>query len=383
MEKKDLQDLRKRIDSVDDQLVKLFQERMHISSEIAEFKKENGMRVMDQQREREKLNDLMGKSEEDFKSYTSVLYSLLFELSRSYQDKILYPTSNLKEKITDAIENTDKLFPTNSVVACQGVEGAFSQHACDKLFKNPMIMYFNNFSGVFAAIDKGMCDYGVLPIENSTAGSVKQIYDLMMYYNFNIVRSVRVKVDHSLLAKKGTDLSKIKEIYSHEQAIAQCSSYLGSLENVKITTVANTATAAKMVAESDRDDVAAICSRSCAPIYGLDVVASSIQDKGNNYTRFICISKKLEIYPGADRTSLMMIISHKPGSLYRVLARFYALGINLVKLESRPLPDRDFEFMFYFDLDTPVYSKEFIQLVCELDGLCEEFKYLGSYSEMI
>ncbi len=383
MEKKDLQELRKQIDSVDDQLIKLFQERMHISSSIAEYKKDNGLRVMDQQREREKLNDLINKSEEDFKSYTSVLYSLLFELSRSYQDKILYPTSNLQEKVSYAIENTNKLFPTNAIVACQGVEGAFSQHACDKLFKNPMIMYFNNFAGVFAAIDKGMCDYGVLPIENSTAGSVKQIYDLMMYYNFNIVRSVRVKVDHNLLAKKGTDLSKIKEIYSHEHAIAQCSSYLGSLENVKITAVANTATAAKLVAESDRDDVAAICSRSCAPLYALDIIAPSIQDKGNNYTRFICISKNLEIYPGADRTSLMMIISHKPGSLYRVLSRFYALGINLVKLESRPIPDRDFEFMFYFDLDTPVYSKEFIQLICELDGLCEEFKYLGSYSEMI
>lgn len=145
----------------------------------------------------------------------------------------------------------------------------------------------------------------------------------------------------------------------------------------------NTAIAAKMVADSDRTDIAAISSRSCAPLYGLDCLASSIQDKGNNYTRFICISKNLEIYPGADRTSLMMIISHKPGSLYRVLARFYALGINLVKLESRPIPDRDFEFMFYFDLDTPVYSKEFIQLVCELDSLCEEFRYLGSYSEMI
>ena len=244
-------------------------------------------------------------------------------------------------------------------------------------------MYFNNFASIFSSIDKGMCDYGVLPIENSTAGSVKQIYDLMMYYNFYIVRSVRVKVDHNLLAKKGADLNNIREIYSHEHALAQCTNFINSLGNVKVNVVENTAIAAKMVADSDRTDIAAISSRSCAPLYGLDCLASSIQDKGNNYTRFICISKNLEIYPGADRTSLMMIISHKPGSLYRVLARFYALGINLVKLESRPIPDRDFEFMFYFDLDTPVYSKEFIQLVCELDSLCEEFRYLGSYSEMI
>ena len=383
MEKNDLNDLRCKIDAVDDELVRLFQERMHIASEIAAYKKENHLPSQDVQRERDKISDLIQKSEEDFKSYTSVLYSLLFELSRSYQDKFLFPTSGLKDKITAAIDNTNRVFPPCATVACQGVEGAYSQHACEKLFHIPRIMYFNNFASIFSSIDKGMCDYGVLPIENSTAGSVKQIYDLMMYYNFYIVRSVRIKVDHSLLALKGAELGGIREIYSHEHAIPQCTNFINSLGNVKIHTVENTAIAAKMVADSGRTDIAAISSRSCAPLYGLDCLASSIQDKGNNYTRFISISKNLEIYPGAYRTSLMMIISHKPGSLYRVLARFYALGINLVKLESRPIPDRDFEFMFYFDLDTPVYSKEFIQLICELDGLCEEFRYLGSYSEMI
>lgn len=378
-----LQDLRARIDAVDDEIIRLFKERMNISSGIAEYKKNNNLPVQDLKRERDKLSDLIEKSDEELKSYTSVLFSLLFELSRSYQDKVLYPSSDLKEKITNAIENTNKLFPPCATVACQGVEGAYSQHACEKLFQIPRILYFNNFASIFASIDKGLCDYGVLPIENSTAGSVKQIYDLMMYYNFNIVRSVRVKIDHNLLAKKGTKINEIREIYSHEHALAQCTHFINSLGNVKVTVVENTAVAAKMVAESDRDDVAAISSRSCAPLYGLDCLASSVQDKGNNYTRFICISKNLEIYPGADRTSLMMIISHKPGSLYRVLARFYALGINLVKLESRPIPDRDFEFIFYFDLDTPVYSSEFIQLICELDNLCEEFRYLGSYSEII
>ncbi len=378
-----LSGLRDRIDKTDDEIIRLFQERMHISAEIAEFKKSRNLPVQDVQRERDKLSDLINKSEEDFKSYTSVLYSLLFELSRSYQDKVIFPSSNLQEKVSYAIDNTAKIFPPCATVACQGVEGAYSQHACEKLFHIPRIMYFNNFAGVFASIDKGMCEYGVLPIENSTAGSVKQIYDLMMYYNFYIVRSVRIKVDHNLLAKKGVKLSDIREIYSHEHALAQCTGFINSLGNVKVNVVENTAIAAKTVAESERNDIAAISSRSCAPLYGLDCLASSVQDKGNNYTRFICISKNLEIYPGSDRTSLMMIISHKPGALYRVLARFYALGINLVKLESRPIPDRDFEFMFYFDLDTSVYSKEFIQLVCELDGLCEEFRYLGSYSEMI
>ena len=145
----------------------------------------------------------------------------------------------------------------------------------------------------------------------------------------------------------------------------------------------NTAAAAKRVAESGRTDVAALASRACVGLYGLESLAASVQDQGNNYTRFVCIAKDLEIYPGADRTSLMMVLPHKPGSLYKVLSRFYALGINLNKLESRPLPERDFEFMFYFDLETSVYSPQFRQLMGELPGLCEEFSYLGSYQEVV
>ena len=140
--------------------------------------------------------------------------------------------------------------------------------------------------------------------------------------------------------------------------------------------------AAKYVSEAG-SGAAALSSRSCAKLYGLTCLEESVQDQGNNYTRFICISKDLEIYPGADRTSLMLVLPHTPGSLYKVLSRFYALGINLNKLESRPLPERDFEFMFYFDLDTPVYSPQFIQLMGELQNICEEFNYLGSYSEVI
>jgi len=379
----DLQDYRKQIDRVDEEILRLFTERMKICAKIAEYKMQNNLPVFDPARERAKLSDIYERAEEEMRTYTNVLFSLLFELSRLHQKKIIRPSTELMRQIERAIEETDKSFPEHAVVACQGVEGAYSQLACEKLFAVPNIMYFSSFEGVFAAIDKGLCRYGVLPIENSTAGSVNKVYDLMMRYDFHIVRSVRLKVDHNLLAKKGTKIEDIREIISHEQAINQCAGFLSTLKNVKITVCENTAAAAKMVAESDRRDIAALSSRSCAELYGLDCLAASVQDTGNNYTRFICISKKLEIYPGADKTSMMMVIAHKPGSLYKVLSRFYAMGINLVKLESRPLPDRDFEFMFYFDLETPVYSEKFSQLIGELDSICEKFKYLGSYSEIV
>ena len=379
----DLTQLRNEIDKIDDELVKLFGQRMDVAAQIADYKKENKLPILVPAREREKLADVADKAGTEMANYTRVLYSMLFELSRSYQSKRNDTKSALYQKITEAIENTPKLFPQAPMVACQGVEGAYAQIACEKMIKNPFIMYFKNFEGVFNAIDQGLCQYGILPLENSTAGSVKKVYDLMIHHNFSIVRTFRLKIDHNLLAMPGTKIADIREIYSHEQAINQCSAFLNSLSGVKIIPVENTAVAARMVAQSGRSDVAALSSRSCEELYGLSCLAANIQDKGNNRTRFICISKNLEIYPGADKTSIMMVLNHKPGALYKVLARLYVLGINVTKLESRPIPDRDFEFMFYFDLDTSIYSEEFVQLMCELDELCEEFKYLGSYCEVV
>ena len=379
----ELKELRQEIDKIDDSLVELFRARMEVAAKIADCKKEEGIPILVPAREREKLQDVAQKAGPEMANYTRVLYSMLFELSRSYQSKRSGSVSPLYDAITRSIEQTPKLFPQAPMVACQGVEGAYSQSACEKIFKNPFIFYFKNFEAVFNAIDQGMCQYGILPIENSTAGSVKKVYDLMIQHNFSIVRTFRLKVDHNLLVNPGTSLSDIKEIYSHEQAISQCGDFLQSLTGVNVIPVANTALAAEMVAQSGRKDVAALSSRACAELYGLDCLASSVQDKGNNRTRFICISKNLEIYPGSDKTSIMMILNHKPGALYKVLARLYTLGINVTKLESRPIPDREFEFMFYFDLETSIYSEEFVQLMCELDELCEEFKYLGSYTEVV
>ncbi len=379
----ELKDYRDQMDLLDAELVKLFGDRMELAAQIAEYKRENGLPVLDSAREREKLLRIAESCPEEMKDYAVSLYGLLFELSRSYQNRLLGRSSELTEQIAAAIEQTPKCFPGSAAVACQGVEGAYAQLACDRLFKMPNLFYFSSFDAVFSAIDKGLCRYGVVPVENSTAGSVNAVYDLMHSYDFRIVRSVRLKVDHNLLAKPGTKLSEIREIYSHEQAISQCSRFLQKLGGVKVIPCENTAVAAKLVAESEGRGAAALSSRECMRLYGLECLAGSVQDQGNNHTRFICISRDLEIYPGADRTSLMMVLPHQPGSLYKVLSRFYALGLNLNKLESRPIPQRDFEFKFYFDLETPVYSPSFTQLMGEIQTLCEEFAYLGSYSEVI
>ena len=379
----DLSEIRKRIDAIDTQICDLFSQRMQCTHEVAKYKRANNKPVLDRGRERAKLADVASMVPEPLRDYSQVLFNLIMEISRAQQSAENNQDSPLAGQIARAVADTPALFPQSAFVACQGVEGAYSQHAADRLFKHATISYFEEFDGVFRAVDQGFCKYGVLPVENSTAGTVNQVYDLMMRHKFSIVRSVRIKVDHNLLALPGAKLEGIRDIYSHQQAINQSRQFLDSLPNVTVHVAENTAAAAKMVAESGRTDVAALSSRSCAELYNLVALARNVQDSNANYTRFACIAKDLEIYPGADRTSLMVVTKNDPGSLYKVLARFYALDINLVKLESRPIPNSDFDFMFYFDVECPVAAPEFASLIASLDDVCEEYRYLGSYSEIV
>jgi len=379
---KTIRECRERIDSIDAELIRLLDERMRVAEEIAEIKKAEGLPVEDRIRELEKLERVTDGSAPDMAGYNKMLWSSIMELSKDHQRQSAGEETPLIREIRKAIEETGNVFPETAAVACQGVRGAYSQEACGKFFKMPRIMFTRNFEGVFAAINSGLCRYGVLPLENSTAGSVNKVYDLMMKYDFHIVRSARVKINHCLLVNPCTRKEDIREVISHEQALAQCENYLKGFADTLITTAENTAAAAKYVTESGRRDIAAIGSAENGRLYGLECLDSGIQDSQNNYTRFICISKDLEIYPGACKTSIMMILDHKPGSLYNVLSRFNAAGINLEKLESRPLPNRDFEFMFYFDIGESVYSEGFVRVMAQLEEISREFKYLGSYSEV-
>jgi chorismate mutase/prephenate dehydratase len=379
----DLTDIRTRIDAIDSKMLALFRERMACADEVAAYKREHNKPVIDRARERAKLAEVAESTPEELRDAAVVLFNLLMELSSASQAYALNEHTPVGDDMLAAIENTPALFPQSAFVACQGVEGAFSQIACDKLFKRANISYFSSFEAVFRAVDQGLCSYGVLPLENSTAGTVNQVYDLMQQYDFHIARTVRVKVVHNLLAKPGVKLDRITDIYSHPQAIEQCAAFLESLPNVTVHAVDNTAAAAKAVAASESDTVAALGSRTCATLYDLDIVRASVQDNNDNYTRFACISKDLEIYPGANRTTLLVTVANEPGSLYKVLARFYSLDINLIKLESRPIPGRDFEFLFYFDIECDVAAPEFQRLMNTLADVCEDFRYLGSYTEAV
>ena len=377
-----LDELREQINQVDDQLSQLFARRMALSAEVAEQKRETGAPVFDPSRERAVVARLTEGMDDERSLDVKLLYNTIFDLSRARQQHLLCQKSDMAQRIHRAIEQTPPLFPKKAVVACQGVEGGYGQQAADKLFSMPSLMYCKRFEAVFQAIQNGLCQYGVLPVENSSFGTVGEVYDLMRRYRFSIVRSVRLKINHRLLALPGTKLTDIREVISHEQALGQCSEFLKTLKDVKLTVCENTAAAAQRVALSGRSDVAALASPECAALYGLSALDVRVSNSDSNFTRFICIARELEVYPGANRMSLMLNVEHKSGALYRMIARFAALGLNLTKLESRPIAGTDFEFLFYVDLDASAYDPAALGLLSELDAGPELISFLGAYQEL-
>lgn len=378
----ELGDVRKKINAIDEEIVRLFVERMKTTTEVAKVKAEQNIPVLDKTREREVLNKVMEMAGEDYELYINLLYHTLFDMSRSHQSDILIPETQLCQEIQENIKTPRIELPKKAVVACQGVEGSYASKACERLFPMGTPMHFNTFDSVFQAVENGLCDYGVLPIENSSAGSVTGVYDLMLHHKFYIVRSVKLHIHHGLVVKNGMKFEDIKEIISHEQALLQCSEFLKSLpEDVKITTFANTAVAAKHVAETDRTDIAAIASVDCTKLYPLTVLKDDVQNHENNYTKFICIAKNMEIYAGANKISLMLTLQHRPGALYDMLGKIACHGLNLSKISSRPIAGRDFEFRFYFDIDGSVCSANVVKLLKDMNQEADKLLFLGCYSD--
>lgn len=377
----DLAASRRKIDRIDRELVALFSARMQISADVAAYKRQNGLPVTDAAREAALLDRVATLSPAQTADYTRTLYTNIMALSRAFQHTKLNADTPLAQSILAAINKTPTEFPKRAAIACQGVEGSYASLAAKKLFEEASISYYGQFCDVFEAIERGECRYGVLPIENSTAGSVTEIYDLLAKHRFFVVRALCLDIDHALLAKAGGKPESICEIVSHPQALAQCADFLAKHKHIKVTPMANTAAAAQYVKNAPHG-VAAIASAECAALYGLVPLALHISDRTSNRTRFICIAKEPEIYHDADKTSIMLTLPHKAGALSRVLVRFDALGINLTKIESRPIHERDFEFRFYFDLACSATDARLLPLLSELTGESEEFRYLGTYTEI-
>ena len=376
----ELSEIRTKIDAVDDQLLQLFLERMDLAEEVAAYKNEHHLPILNKQREREVLAKVTEKAG-DKERYAYHLYSTLFELARSRQAELINAPTKVAAQVA-SLAAGGPVFPQTGLVACQGVEGANSQVACDRILPRGNIVYVKTFDAVVSAVESGLCKFGVLPIENSSNGSVRAVYDLLQNRKLSVVRSTRLCIRHELLALPGVKMEDITEIYSHEQAIGQCSKFLNSLNGVHVSPCDNTAMAAKMVAESGSRHAAAISSHPCAALYGLECVSDAIQDSDNNYTRFFCIAKDPVIYAGANRISLIIACDNKPGALYEILSKLAALNINMTKLESCPVSGRNFEFIFFLELEASVQEPGVLSMLQEMERSCASFNFLGSYAEV-
>lgn len=377
----ELSEIRTKIDTVDDQLLDLFLERMALSEEVAAYKNEHHLPILNKQREREILAKVTEKSGEK-EQYAYHLFSTLFELARSRQAELISAPTKVAAQVEASLAAGGAVFPQTGLVACQGVEGANSQVACDRILPRGNIVYVKTFDAVVSAVESGLCKFGVLPIENSSNGSVRAVYELLQAHKLSVVRSTRLCIRHELLALPGVKMDDITEIYSHEQAIGQCSKFLNGLNGVRVIPCDNTAVAAKMVAESGNRHAAAISSHPCAALYGLECVNDAIQDSDNNYTRFFCITKEPVIYAGANRISLIIGCDNKPGALYEILSKLAALNINMTKLESCPVSGRNFEFIFFLELEASVQAPGVLPMLQEMERSCASFNFLGSYAEV-
>ena len=374
----DLLDLRNEIDKIDSQLIPLLMKRMSISEQVAQYKVENSMPVLNEKREQEILENVAKKCG-DKGEIIKTVFSATMDASRALQHKIIGGGRELRESVTKALTD-EKLTANGGNIACQGVEGAYSGVTANKIFPDSPIKFYTQFEDVFEAVNKGEAVFGVIPVENSTAGSVHESYDLIMKYRFYVVGAYDLKIEHCLCAKEGTKYEDITDIYSHPQALSQCSNFVKNFDFTGVN-YSNTAAAAKFVAKSSKKNIAVICSELAAKKYGLKILKRNVQNNNNNRTRFIVISKKLIISSGADKISLIFSTADKTGSLYRVLGRFSMAGLNLTKLESRPIENANFNYHFYVDVSGSVRDSSTIDLMCALSDELPEFEFLGNFYE--
>lgn len=375
----DLKDIRAEIDEIDSQLVDLLLRRMNCSEQVARYKAENNMPIFNSEREQQIIDKVTANSGR-YADCTRILFENIMEISRGLQHDIIGSGKKLRN-LFDSAESTLKINEAHKKVACFGSAGSNTHIALMKLFPESKPVFYSKFSSVFEALENKDAEYGIIPIENSSAGSVIDVYDLMLQYRYYIVSAADIKINHCIAGLESAELSDIKEVYSKDQALAQCSKFIDK-NNLSAMLYTSTSAAAKMVAESGDKTLAAVCSEYAAKEYGLKIFADGIQNDENNCTRFIVISRSPVISVEADRISLCFSVAHIKGSLCSVLSRFSSHGLNLTKIESRPMVGKSFEYLFYLDFTGNAQSEHIKNLLCSLSEELPEFSFLGNYKEL-
>ena len=369
----ELDELRGGINRLDHTIQEAFTERMDLCKEVARYKQARGMQIFQTDREKEILSRIREGAPNGLESPSAVLFQTIMDISKYLQYREIH-------KDHEAYSFKPLGISPSASVACQGTSGANAETAAFQIFgRDCKPVFHQTFADVFDAVQSGKVQYGIIPVVNSTFGSVVQAYDLMAEYNFYICRTTIVEITNCLAARKGTRLEDVKDVYSHPQALSQCGRFL-TRHGMTAHEYSNTATAARMVAESG-EPFAAICSENCAKLHGLEVLEYGISDTVPNFTRFICISKDLELSEDAERISVMLRLPHEEGSLYRLLSKFVIGGLNLLKLESRPIRNGSFEVLFYLDFSGNICDPSVRALLSDLSENLEYFKFLGNYGE--
>ena len=374
----DLLELRGRIDEIDQQIVALYEKRMEVSKQVAEYKIETGKRVFDKAREEEKIQKVKSLTHNDFNSHgIEELFEQIMCMSRKLQYQLISEHGGLNKL---PFIKVDCLETQKARVVFQGAEGAYSQAAMHQYFGDQIdSFHVDTFRDAMMAIDEGSADFAVLPIENSTAGMVSEIYDLLVEFENYIVGEQIIKIEHCLMAVPGTELSDIKTVYSHPQSLMQSARFLNNHPDWRQISMQNNAFAARKVADEKDKTQAAIASEYAAKLYGLEILKKGVNQSDTNSTRFIIVTNQKIFLKDAKKVSICFEVAHESGSLYHMLSHFIYNNLNMNRIESRPIENRNWEYRFFIDFDGNLSDSAVKNALRGLREEARNMRILGNY----
>ncbi len=378
----ELEQCRAEIDAIDGELVRLFLQRVQVTDRVARYKQERGLPVLDAERERQVIAAKTALAGDPaLRADVAALYESIMGLSRRRQRRLVREGDGDPGLTHCLAAMRDARAPVSRPrVVYQGEPGAYSEEAAAGFFgPDADTAGLPWFEDVFQALDAGRADYAMLPVENSSTGSIRQVYDLMAQYRYYVVGEWQVKVDHCLTALPGVALDEIQTVYSHEQGLMQCEAFLDGHRDWRRVPTLDTAGSARQVALSGDRTAAAICSRRAAELYGLHILQAGINHNSWNHTRFVAVSPRMELREGRNKISALFRLPHQSGSLHEILTVFAVHGLNLVKLESRPIPGRSWEYLFFLEFTGDLADPAMEGVLHELSQLSAELRILGNF----